>query len=213
MPGPAPVPAVVAAEAELARREPVLAELVSRRGPCSLGAGRRRGSHFESLAAAVVHQQLAGRAAGAIWRRVREQVGLPFNPEGVLALGPEPLRAAGLSGAKAAALADLAARVADGRLPLAGVSRRCDADIVAALSEVRGVGRWTAEMFLIFGLGRLDVWPTGDLGVRKGYAVAFGLRAPPPPEALEALGRPYRPWRSVVAWYCWRAVETVTPPL
>lgn len=217
---------VAGAEAELAHRHPVMAGLIARCGPCTLASGRRRGvveSHFEALASSIVYQQLAGAAAGAIWARVRALAPGGFTAEAVLALGPlgprgaydplnpEPLRAAGLSWAKAASLEDLARRVVEGSLDLDRVATLADEEVVEELSAVRGIGRWTAQMFLIFRLGRLDVWPTGDLGVRRGYAVAHGLNQVPTPGATEALGEGFRPWRSVAAWYCWRAVDAGVP--
>lgn len=198
------------AERELAARDPVLASLIRQAGPCTLGR-RGPGTHFEHLARAICYQQLAGRAAAAIWRRVRGLVPGRFTPEAVLALGPPPLRTAGLSGAKTAAVLDLAAKVAGEELRLGRIGALSDAAVVDALVQVRGVGRWTAEMFLMFRLGRLDVWPVGDLGVRNGWALAYGLPAPPPPAQLEALGERHRPWRSVAAWYCWRAVDARVP--
>ena len=118
------------------------------------------------------------------------------------------LRAAGLSARKAASLQDLAAKVTDGTVLLdpAALRSESDAEVVARLTTVLGIGRWTAEMFLIFQLRRLDIWPTGDLGVRKGFGLAWGIPMPTAKE-LEPLGDPYRPYRSVVAWYCWRAAE------
>ena len=205
---------VAAAETELARRDPVLADLIARTGPCTLRSTRRpgRAGHFEDLARAIVYQQLAGRAAAAIWARVRALVPGEFAPEAVLALDEATLRGAGLSGAKARSVRDLAERVASGDVRLARIARLGDAAIVAELSRVRGIGRWTAEMFLMFQLGRLDVWPTGDLGVRKGYALAWGRVELPTPEELEQLGEPFRPYRSVAAWYCWRATELTDLP-
>jgi len=129
----------------------------------------------------------------------------------VLALPEGALRSAGLSGSKARSLADLSARVAGGELRLDRLSRLADDRVVGELSQVRGIGRWTAEMFLIFQLGRLDVWPTGDLGVRKGFAVAWAEPTIPTPKELEGRGEGFRPWRSVAAWYCWRAVDTSVP--
>ena len=204
---------IAAAEQELARRDPVLAHLVEVAGPCTIRSGRRNGrlGHFEELARSIVYQQLAGRAAAAIWGRVRALVDGPFTPEAVLALDEPTLRSAGLSGAKARSIADLALKVADGHVALARVGRLADDQVVAELIQVRGIGRWTAEMFLMFSLGRLDVWPTGDFGVRKGYGRAWGLPEAPTPTELEVFGDRFRPYRSVVAWYCWRAVETVTP--
>ncbi len=216
-PGPVPPEVVdavdvVAAEVELARRAPALSPLIERWGPCTLASRRGAASgHFEALASGIVHQQLAGRAAAAIWSRV-----LALAPEGLVAdrvvvLEPQALRAAGLSGAKAAALGDLAARVASGRLDLDEVAALPDEEVITRLAEVRGIGRWTAQMFLMFRLGRLDVWPTGDLGVRRGYGVLHRSEEVPSPAVLEALGDVYRPWRSIVAWYCWRALDPVPP--
>lgn len=204
--------AIAAAETGLGEHHPALAELIARWGPCNLASRRgAAGSHLEALASAVVSQQLAGRAAAAIWARVRALDPGRFDATTVVGLGPTALRAAGLSAAKAASLTDLAQRVVSGRLDLDEVARLGDEEVIARLSEVRGIGRWTAQMFLMFRLGRLDVWPAGDLGVRRGYAVVHGLAAAPPAKDLEGLGEPFRPWRSVAAWYCWRAIDTLTP--
>jgi DNA-3-methyladenine glycosylase II len=133
------------------------------------------------------------------------------TPEAVLALPVERLRGVGLSGSKAASIRDLAEKVLAGSVQLDRIARFPDDEIVRELTLVRGIGPWTAEMFLIFQLGRLDVWPVDDYGVRKGYARLYGLAELPPPRELEPLGDRFRPYRSVAAWYCWRAVETVTP--
>jgi DNA-3-methyladenine glycosylase II len=158
-----------------------------------------------------VFQQLAGRAATAIHGRFVAVLAGGCTPEAVLAL-PEPeFRAAGLSGAKTASIRDLAARVVDGTVPLAEIEALSDEVVIERLSQVRGIGRWTAEMFLIFHLRRPDVWPVGDLGVRKGYAQAHGLAVVPSPRELLPLGDVYRPYRTTAAWYCWRAAETILP--
>jgi DNA-3-methyladenine glycosylase II len=133
------------------------------------------------------------------------------TPEGVLALPDAAFRAAGLSAAKTASIRDLAAKVADGTVPLDTLEAYEDDQIVERLSEVRGIGRWTAEMFLIFQLNRMDVWPVEDLGVRKGYAAIHDQTSVPTPKSLGPLGEIYRPWRTAAAWYCWRAAETVVP--
>jgi DNA-3-methyladenine glycosylase II len=168
-------------------------------------------NEFASLVRAITFQQLAGRAAVAIHGRFLANFAEGLSPEAVLAL-PEPaFRAAGLSGAKTASIRDLAAKVLDGTVPLDGIEAYSDGEIVDRLSQVRGIGRWTAEMFLIFQLRRPDVWPVDDLGVRKGYAVMHRLVEAPRPKELMDLGQVYRPYRTVAAWYCWRAVETVLP--
>jgi DNA-3-methyladenine glycosylase II len=168
-------------------------------------------NEFASLVRAITFQQLAGRAAVAIHGRFLANFVEGLSPEAVLAL-PEPaFRAAGLSGAKTASIRDLAAKVLDGTVPLDGIEAYSDGEIVDRLSQVRGIGRWTAEMFLIFQLRRPDVWPVDDLGVRKGYAVMHRLVEAPRPKELMDLGQVYRPYRTVAAWYCWRAVETVLP--
>ena len=190
----------------LAERDPVIARLVEAAGPPRMRPPEE--THFGTLVRAIVHQQLAGAAAMAIHRRLVAALGGAVEPERLLVLTDAELRAAGLSTNKAASLRDLAAKVLDGTVVLTprGLSRQSDDEVVARLSTVRGVGRWTAEMFLIFQLHRLDVWPTGDLGVRRGYGLAWAIPMPTARE-LEPLGDPFRPYRSVVAWYCWRAAE------
>jgi DNA-3-methyladenine glycosylase II len=190
----------------LAALDPVIARLVAEVGPPRFG--RPQESHFAALVRAIVYQQLAGRAAAAIHSRLVAALGGDVQPEALLALPLEALRAAGLSGNKAASLQDLALKVLDGTVALSprGLSRQTDDEIIDRLSSVRGIGRWTSEMFLIFQLRRPDVWPTGDLGVRRGYGLAWQVPMPTARE-LQPLGEPYRPYRSVVAWYCWRATE------
>jgi len=200
------------ASAELAQLDAAFAAVVERVGPCDLRRGRSRQAHFAELARMICYQQLAGRAAAAIHGRF---VALfedgPPTPEAVLALRPAALRSAGLSGAKAASIRDLAEKVVAGEVKLDRLGRLPDEEIVRELTLVRGIGRWTAEMFLMFQLGRLDVWPVDDYGVRKGYAAIFGHADLPTAKELVALGDPFRPYRSVAAWYCWRAADTVLP--
>ncbi len=190
-----------------------MAALIAEHGPATLTSRRRprTSSRFEALAESICYQQLAGRAAATIWGRVVALVDGPFVPEAVLALDTAALRGAGLSNAKMLSILDLAAKVADGTVRLDRIGRRSDEDVIAELTVVRGIGRWTAQMFLMFNLGRLDVWPVGDLGVRAGYAKAYGLPTMPTPTELSELGERFRPYRSLAAWYCWRAVETKTP--
>jgi DNA-3-methyladenine glycosylase II len=163
--------------------------------------------HFEALAESILYQQLAGAAAAAIHRRFVALFDDGIRPEAVLATPIDRLRSAGLSGAKAVSILDLAEKVAEGTVPLEDVERLSDDEIVERLTLVRGIGRWTAEMFLIFQLRRLDVWPVDDYGVRQGWALAYSLAELPKPKELMALGERFRPYRTVPAWYCWRAVH------
>jgi DNA-3-methyladenine glycosylase II len=201
-----PVRSWPAAAAILAERDPVLRRLVAQAGPPRVRPPAE--SHFAALVRAVVYQQLAGAAAAAIHGRLIAALGGEVAPEPLRALSADTLRSVGLSGAKAASVRDLAGKVLDGTVVLdpRGLRAESDAEVVARLSAVRGIGKWTAEMFLMFQLRRLDVWPTGDLGVRKGFGLAWGIPTPTARE-LDPLGEPYRPYRSVVAWYCWRAAE------
>jgi 3-methyladenine DNA glycosylase/8-oxoguanine DNA glycosylase len=166
---------------------------------------------FNSLARAIVFQQLAGHAARAIHGRFAALFDGHPTAEAVLHTPIDQLRSVGLSGNKATSIADLALKATDGTVPLDHLAELSDADIVERLSTVRGIGRWTAEMFLIFQLQRPDVWPVDDYGVRKGFSTIHSLGTPPTPKALDALGEIYHPYRSVAAWYCWRAVDTVLP--
>jgi DNA-3-methyladenine glycosylase II len=207
-PGPAAKRKVSPARAAeiLAARDPVLASLIADAGPVRLR--RAALSPFAALVQAVVYQQLAGAAARAIHGRLVAALDGEVAPEPLLALSDETLRGVGLSGAKVRSLRDLAAKMLDGTVVLSprGLARQSDAEIVARLTTVRGIGPWSAQMFLIFQLRRLDVWPVGDLGVRRGYGLAWKVPMPTARE-LEPLGDRFRPYRTVVAWYCWRAAE------
>lgn len=200
------------ATAELVANDEVFAALVTEHGPMRLRTKVPVARRYEALARSIAYQQLAGKAAASIWGRVRAlRDGEAFTPEAVLALPPAALRGAGLSQAKTDAVRDLARLVVAGEICLDAVGRMPDDDVVAMLTRARGVGPWTAHMFLLFDLHRLDVWPTGDYGVRVGYGRAFGLSEPPTPKELDALGERFRPYRSVAAWYCWRVVDAAVP--
>lgn len=201
-----PKPTHRAAAEELARRSPAMAALVAEAGPPVLRPPH--GTHFAALVRSVLYQQLAGAAAATIHRRLIALLDEEVTPERVLSVAPEDLRAVGLSGNKAASIVDLAAKVLDGTVVLdpRRLAREPDEEVIVRLTAVRGIGRWTAEMFLMFQLRRLDVWPVGDLGVRRGFGLAHGI-AMPGPKDLGPLGDPYRPYRSVAAWYCWRACD------
>jgi DNA-3-methyladenine glycosylase II len=204
--------AVAEASEELARRDRAMRRIVAEVGPADLRRGRPARTHFAELARAICYQQLAGAAANAIHGRFDALFdGEGPSPEAVLALPVETMRSVGLSGNKTASIRDLAEKVIAGDVELDRMGRLPDDEIVRELTLVRGIGRWTAEMFLIFQLGRLDVWPVEDFGVRNGYARLYGLADVPPPRELVQFGDRFRPYRTVAAWYCWRAADTVTP--
>src|SRR3954470_22225824 len=197
-------PSLTAAIRAVAERDPVVANLVALAGPITHRPGDPDG-HFGALVRAITFQQLAGAAPPAIHQRVRALVDGPLTPEALRAVPDEALRAAGLSANKLASLRDLSAKVLDGTVVLDARSRKSSDDIIAGLLTVRGIGRWTAEMYLMFELRRLDVWPVDDLGVRQGYALAWQRDPTPTPKELEPLGDRFRPYRSIVARYCWAA--------
>jgi DNA-3-methyladenine glycosylase II len=195
---------------DVASRDPVLADLVARVGRIR-HRPRDADGPFGALARAIVFQQLAGPAAQAIYGRVRATVGDTLTPETLNAASDAALRAAGLSANKLASLRDLSSKVLDGTVVLSRTSRRSDEELIERLTTVRGIGRWTAEMYLMFQLRRLDVWPVDDLGIRQGYALAWNIDPPPTPKQLEPLGDRFRPYRSIVARYCWAAVPLLQP--
>ena len=173
--------------------------------------GDRRGSRpdpYEALARAIVGQQLSTKAAASIWNKLLDQFGGKApKPEQVLKRRADQLRKAGLSRAKVEFLKDLAKRVKDGRLDLKRLAKLSDEDVIAALIEVKGIGRWTAEMFLIFHLGRPDVTSAGDLGIRRAVQIAYGLDDLPGPEDFERISEEWRPHRTLASLYLWRSLE------
>jgi DNA-3-methyladenine glycosylase II len=194
---------------ELSRNDRALAKLIARIGTITLAPEKTR-SPFKALVHAVAHQQLHGKAAATILKRfVALYPGKRFpSPEDLFATPEEQLRAAGFSRAKTAAIRDIAAKTIAGVVPTSrAMARLADAEIVERLTSIRGVGTWTVEMLLIFKLGRPDVWPVTDFGVRKGFAVAFGNGKMPTPKELFAHGERWRPHRTTVAWYLWRAAD------
>jgi DNA-3-methyladenine glycosylase II len=200
-----PRTSLAAAIRAVAERDPVMAHLVAVAGPIKQRPGDADG-HFGALVRAITFQQLAGPAARAIHQRVRALVDGPLTPAALAAVPDDALRGAGLSANKLASLRDLSDKVLAGTVVLDPSTRADDDAIVAALTTVRGIGRWTAEMYLMFELRRLDVWPVDDLGVRQGYGLAWRLDPPPTAKALTPMGDRFRPYRSVVARYCWEAV-------
>jgi DNA-3-methyladenine glycosylase II len=193
----------------VARRDPAMARVIKRAGAFELRDPME--DSFAALVRSIMYQQLAGAAATAIHGRFLKLVNGRLSPAAVLALPAGAMRSAGVSGPKEAAITDLARKIKDRTVPIHDLDGLSDDELVARLVQVRGIGRWTAEMFLIFQLRRLDVWPVEDYGVRKGWALAHDLKEPPKPKAMEAEGDKFKPYRTIAAWYCWRVVDTILP--
>ena len=189
-----------------------MADLIARFGKLRLSSVRSE--PYEALSEAVIYQQLHGKAAATIFGRVVDQIGggtFP-SPQQVADASDEALRAAGLSRNKAASLRDIARHALDGRLPTrADCTKLSDAELIGRLTDIRGIGRWTVEMFLMFNLGRPDVLPVGDLGVRKGYQNAYAMSEMPAPKMLAEVGVRWAPHRTLAAFYLWRAADTTQP--
>jgi DNA-3-methyladenine glycosylase II len=188
----------------------VMRDLIDATGPIEPETDRRgsRPDPYEALARAIVGQQLSTKAARSIWERLVETLGGTFPPSSeLLDADPETLRGAGLSRAKVSFLRDLAERAGDGRLDLGSLAELSDEDVIATLTEIKGVGPWTAEMFLIFHLGRPDVVSTGDLGIRRAVQNAYGLDDLPGPTDLERIAEPWRPHRTLACLYLWRSLD------
>lgn len=198
----------------LRQSDPILATLIDRIGPFRLEINRVQ-SPFAALAESIVYQQLTGKAAATIHGRL---VGLcrprrRLRPEDIVQFSEEQMRGAGLSRAKTAALKDLAGKTLDGVVPtMARLQQMEDEAIIERLTSIRGIGRWTVEMLLIFRLGRPDILPVTDYGVQKGFKLAFSKRKLPKPAQLGQYGKRWAPYRSVAAWYLWRAVDTAGRP-
>ena len=190
------------------RRDAVLKRVIRQVGDCTLKPARRQ--PYEALVRAIAHQQVHGRAAEAILGRfiaLCPELGFP-TPEAVLALPPEAMRGAGLSANKVLAIRDIAEKAALGVIPNRAAARRLsDEVLIERLVALRGVGRWTVEMLLIFTLGRADILPVDDFGVREGYRVAAGLPDQPKPKVLAEIGEAWAPYRTTAAWYLWRAAD------
>ena len=189
----------------LARRDPVIAALIKRHGPCGLADAQHEDA-FTALVHAIISQQLSTKAAATIARRFDALFDGPPTAGAVAQVDDEQLRAVGLSSQKVRYMRDLSARVMDGSLPLAMVNELSDEDVIQSLTQVKGIGRWTAEMFLMFRLHRPDVLPVDDLGILKAVPRAYGLRKMPRPERLTKIGEPWRPYRSVACWYLWASL-------
>jgi DNA-3-methyladenine glycosylase II len=190
-----------------------LRALIARVGPCLMGARAAETDHFEGLVSAITSQQLSTKAAATIFSRVKA-LGLDatgkLHPEALLAQDETTLRGAGLSGQKTRYIRDVCEKVSSGALALHTLHEMNDEAVIEALCSVKGVGRWTAEMFLMFRLGRPDILPVGDLGIQKGMMKLFGLRKLPAPEKMVKLAKPFQPYRSAACWYLWRLTEEKT---
>ena len=200
-------PHIAHALSALAAQDERLAALIDKHGAFT---PRRADSPdaFAALARAIIFQQLAGKAAASIHRRFCALVDGQVRPSRVGQLSLDQLRSAGLSASKALAVADLVQCAQAGALELSTLDALSDEALTDHLCQVRGVGPWTAQMFMLFELGRLDIWPTGDLAVRRGFSSIYGLEPAVTARQLEPLGDPFRPYRSIVAWYCWRVMDT-----
>lgn len=198
----------------LLRRDPILASLIRQHGPCGL-AQAQRADHFSALVRAIAGQQLSTKAAATIYARLLTLIpgGVP-TPEHLAGLTDEQLRGAGMSRQKSASLRDLSEKVLSGLVDLEALSTMSDEDVITSLVRVRGIGRWSAEMFLIFRLHRPDVLPVGDLGIINAVQKVYRLRKRPTPERILGLGEAWRPYRSVASWYLWRSLDNVpvAPP-
>ncbi len=194
------------ARRHLSRRDPRLKQIIAQVGPCTL---QPNADHFGLVARSIISQQISTRAARAIHGRLCEHVGKPIRPRAILKATDEELRGAGLSAAKVVSMRDLAQRCVDGEIRLKKLPDLEDEEVIAHLTPVRGIGRWTAEMFLIFGLGRLDVLPVTDFGLRNGIRREHGLPELPNRATLLELTAAWSPYRSIGTWYIWRSFGEV----
>jgi DNA-3-methyladenine glycosylase II len=188
----------------LREADPVMRAIIDQVGAYQI---QFRDPDFETLVKSIVYQQLSGRVAGVIFGRVTDAAGGRLTPEGILKLRPGRMRTLGLSGQKTAYIRDLARHTRDGRVVFEELARLPDEAVIERLTEVKGIGVWTAHMFLIFALRRPNVLPTGDLGIRNAIRKAYGLLELPKPAEMETLSEPWRPYRTVASWYLWRSLE------
>ena len=190
------------------RQDPVLGAIIKKHGPCDLGAARDRFDHFAMLVRAIVFQQLSTKAATTIHGRLIESLpGATLTPQALAAVTDAQLRAAGISRQKAGYLKDLCEKVSSGAVPLDALDAMSDDEVIAALTKVKGIGRWSAEMFLIFRLQRPDVLPLGDLGILTAIQKAYRLRKKPTAARMSKIGDAWKPYRSVASWYLWRSLD------
>jgi DNA-3-methyladenine glycosylase II len=191
----------------LKKSDPVLRAIIERVGPCRMAFGV---PEFSSVAEAIVYQQLNGKAAVTIFNRFAERAGDPLTPEGILKLSDEQLRSVGLSKQKSAYLKDLAKKTSDGLLNFTRLPEMTDEEVIEHLTQVKGVGVWTAHMFLMFSLRRPNVLPTGDYGVQVAIKKHYRKRKLPKPKDMERIAKAWEPYRSVACWYMWRSLDIKT---
>src|SRR5579864_4590875 len=191
----------------LRKCDPVLAAIIAQVGPCRMEFGP---AEFSSLAEAIVYQQLNGKAAVTIFNRFAALAGKPLTPEGILKLSDEQLRSVGLSKQKSAYLKDLAAKTAAGLLDFGRLPKLADEEVIRHLTQVKGIGVWTAHMFLMFSLRRPNVLPTGDYGVQMAIRKHYKKRKLPKPQDMEKIAKAWEPYRSVACWYMWKSMDTKT---
>jgi DNA-3-methyladenine glycosylase II len=190
----------------LLRRDPVLAALIRKHGACGLAAAQRA-DHFSALVRAITGQQLSTKAASTIYARLVALMPGGVSPQALASLTDEQMRAVGMSRQKIAYFRDLAGKALSGALPLDSLEELSDDDVIAALTQVKGIGRWSAEMFLMFRLHRPDVLPVDDLGIVNAVKNVYGLRKRPTADRIRRIGEPWRPYRSVACWYLWRSLD------
>ena len=191
----------------LKKCDPVLCAIIERVGPFRMEYGP---AEFHSLAESILYQQLNGRAAATIFKRFTDLAGDPLTPEGILKLSDEQMRRVGLSKQKSAYLKDLAAKTAAGLLDFSRLPEMSDQDVIEHLTQVKGIGVWTAHMFLMFSLRRPNVLPTGDYGVQMAVKKHYKKRKLPKPKDMEKIARAWEPYRSVACWYMWRSLDIKT---
>jgi DNA-3-methyladenine glycosylase II len=193
---------------EIAARDKKLARIIAAHPLCTIGQSKKPVTHFESLVESVISQQLAVKAAETIYLRVKKLAGNKVTPARISSITEKEMREAGVSGAKFRTIQGIASAALAREIKINSLHKiESDEEIFSQLTSLWGVGPWTVDMFMMFQLGRLDIWPTGDLGVRRGWEKIYALSNEITPAELESKGEKFRPYRSVVAWYCWRALN------
>lgn len=195
---------------KISRVDPAFKPIIKSSPLCTIGLKKYSRSHFETLLNSILSQQLATKAADTIIRRVNDLANGKPKPEVLIGISTEQLRGAGVSGAKAKSIHELSMAIMDGRINFKKFPKLSNQEISEELTQIWGIGRWTSEMFLMFHLGRLDVWPVGDLGMRRGWEKLHRMRTEIEPKKLDVIGAKFEGFQSVVAWYCWRVTDGET---